>query len=477
MQASRALIVALIALVALIAAPTSAVAAAPTAAEALAITLSPDAGPPGTVITIAGSGAAPNAEVSYLYGYFGDRNDCQTNQRGQGVAGGTTRANASGRFTFTHIAAAAGNSGSIRFLASSPGALPSPWTCFAFGNDQRTFPETGKTVSGDFLAYWNANGGLAQQGLPLTDLISEVNPSDGKTYQVQYFERARFELHPENQPPYRVLLGLLGSEQFRAKYPGGRAGGNTGDVCFQETGRCVRGRFFAYWQANGGLAQQGLPISDEFDEVSPTDGKIYRVQYFERARFEAHPENAAPYDVLLGLLGREQLQNRPPVATPVDPSWGPSFPPLYGGKTHTDPQDRFSMRVPTDWKQRTSADAPDATIYVRPGNDGAVYVEFGSGPSGTPLEAVRAAYEDSLRQTPGITILRIDKVVIDGVRAYRFVHGFVSEGRQIVNQDIIFISGRTIHLLSFSAYAADIQRLSVTFDGIAGSYRIGAAGR
>ena len=28
----------------------------------------------------------------------------------------------------------------------------------------RTFPETGKTVSGSFLAYWDANGGLAQQG-------------------------------------------------------------------------------------------------------------------------------------------------------------------------------------------------------------------------------------------------------------------------------------------------------------------------
>jgi hypothetical protein len=35
---------------------------------------------------------------------------------------------------------------------------------------------------------------------------------EGKDYQVQWFERARFELHPENQPPYNVLLGLLGNE-------------------------------------------------------------------------------------------------------------------------------------------------------------------------------------------------------------------------------------------------------------------------
>jgi hypothetical protein len=36
--------------------------------------------------------------------------------------------------------------------------------------------------------------------------------SDGNEYQVQYFERARFELHPENEPPFNVLLGLLGRE-------------------------------------------------------------------------------------------------------------------------------------------------------------------------------------------------------------------------------------------------------------------------
>jgi len=37
--------------------------------------------------------------------------------------------------------------------------------------------------------------------------------SDGKVYLVQWFERARFEWHPEIQDAkYRVLLGLLGNE-------------------------------------------------------------------------------------------------------------------------------------------------------------------------------------------------------------------------------------------------------------------------
>ena len=33
-------------------------------------------------------------------------------------------------------------------------------------------------------------------------------------------------------------------------------------------------------------------------------------QCFERARFEYHPENPAPYDVLLGQLGRQLIDVR-----------------------------------------------------------------------------------------------------------------------------------------------------------------------
>src|SRR5262249_30722124 len=40
----------------------------------------------------------------------------------------------------------------------------------------------------------------------------EMNEETGVTYTVQYFQRNRFEFHPENQPPYNVLLGLLGRD-------------------------------------------------------------------------------------------------------------------------------------------------------------------------------------------------------------------------------------------------------------------------
>jgi len=85
----------------------------------------------------------------------------------------------------------------------------------------QTFPETGKTACGRFLEYWQKNGGLAQQGFPLTDTFTEVSDLDGKTYTVQYFERAVFELHPELKPPYDVLLSQLGTFELRERYAGG----------------------------------------------------------------------------------------------------------------------------------------------------------------------------------------------------------------------------------------------------------------
>jgi hypothetical protein len=85
----------------------------------------------------------------------------------------------------------------------------------------REFPETGKKVCGRFLTYWQDHGGLAQQGYPISGEFMEKSQLDGQTYRVQYFERAVFEYHPENRPPYDVLLSQLGTFEFKQKYPQG----------------------------------------------------------------------------------------------------------------------------------------------------------------------------------------------------------------------------------------------------------------
>ena len=188
-----------------------------------------------------------------------------------------------------------------------------------------TFSQTSQTVCGRFLAYWREHGGLTQQGYPLSGELQEVSPINGQTYTTQYFERAVFEYHPENQPPYDVLLALVGTIRYRTHYrvppveldalPAALQPGRGKQ--FPETRRTVDGLFLDYWAAHGGLPQFGYPIANPITERSETDGHTYLVQYFERALFELHPENQAPYNVLPALLGRFEYQRRyPGAATP-----------------------------------------------------------------------------------------------------------------------------------------------------------------
>ena len=180
------------------------------------------------------------------------------------------------------------------------------------------FPETKHNVAADFLAFWKANGGLAQFGYPITELFSDVNPDDKKTYKVQYFERARFEAHPENVgTPYAVQMGRLGviiTQSRTTEKPFVRVAA-INDAAdrrfFAESGHTLSGAFKTYWDNHGGLAIFGLPICEPFDEKSATDGKTYSVQYFERNRFEYHPESkGTAQEVQLGLLGAEVLRQR-----------------------------------------------------------------------------------------------------------------------------------------------------------------------
>jgi peptide/nickel transport system substrate-binding protein len=206
----------------------------------------------------------------------------------------------------------------------------------------------GHNVSGRFLEVWNSHGSdqanVYVNGLPLTDQRPEISMTDGKTYDVQWFERARYESHPENSVPFDVLLGLLGVTLTEGR-PSIDAGTNQvkdpadqpfvkvskpadadgqAKVWFPETGHSISGKILEYWNTYGGLQQFGFPLSEQFEEVSPTDGKSYTVQYFERNRLELHPEQQAPYEVELGLLGVQQYKTQaiPGGQLPVAPPSG-----------------------------------------------------------------------------------------------------------------------------------------------------------
>lgn len=184
---------------------------------------------------------------------------------------------------------------------------------------QGYYEATGHNLSNFFKDYWNSKGGLAQFGYPRTEAFREVNQSDGHIYYTQYFERNRFEYHPENKgTSYEVLLGLLGNQLTTERRNAGEGAFNrfedlhySGGNYYPQTGHNLRNSFKAYWEGHGGLELYGYPISEEFYEVNPDDGHSYVVQYFERARFEFHPENkGTTYEVLLGLMGNSLLRQK-----------------------------------------------------------------------------------------------------------------------------------------------------------------------
>jgi SpoIID/LytB domain protein len=159
------------------------------------------------------------------------------------------------------------------------------------------YPQTGKFLSPRFQEFFLGGGGVAAYGVPLTGPISE----GGKL--VQYFEKARFELNPEQAgTPYLITLGLLGSELAAGvSYSPDPADTVQGDVYFPETGHSIRGGMLEFFRSHGGIDRFGYPISGQIAQ----DGLV--VQHFQRARLE-HPAGL-PGQVAIANVGSELLQS------------------------------------------------------------------------------------------------------------------------------------------------------------------------
>jgi polysaccharide biosynthesis protein PslG len=97
---------------------------------------------------------------------------------------------------------------------------------------------------------------------------------------------------------------------------------------YEETGHSAVNSFQEFWRRTpNALFVLGYPISQPFIEESFTNpGEFYRVQYFERAVLEEHPENyGTPFYILGRLMGNQIIRGREgdPAFQPVgDPGDG-----------------------------------------------------------------------------------------------------------------------------------------------------------
>jgi hypothetical protein len=249
-------------------------------------------------------------------------------------------------------------------------------------SDQRCFTETNQCISGRIRAFWEQNGGLPVFGFPTGPQQNTMIA--GKPFQAQTFERNRLELHPENQPPYDVLLGRLGvdwlAQQGRDWKTFPKADPSAPHY-YAQTGHAIAPQFWSYRSSHGlefdgqagtseaeSLALIGLPLSEPATETNAS-GATVLTQWFERARFELHPENQPPYDILLGLLGNEIRDHAAPPVSPA-PTVSPAPPAQTGTLAIT--------QAPSTVRRGNVA---TIAVHTTPGATCTITVEYKSGPS------------------------------------------------------------------------------------------------
>ena len=178
------------------------------------------------------------------------------------------------------------------------------------------FPRVGHNVKGEFLTFFRENGGLEIFGYPITEEFL------WRGRVVQYFQRARMELHPEADPENRIQLGNLGEELElgtpRLPEP---ASDPEGRYCSQ-TGHYVAEEFLRFFNEKGGARVFGCPIA----EVVTENG--VKTQHYQRGWMALHPDQPG---VVLAELGDIQLSQ-----SSIDPSVRRRVPAILSGDVSGD---------------------------------------------------------------------------------------------------------------------------------------------
>ncbi len=149
-----------------------------------------------------------------------------------------------------------------------------------------------------------------------------------------------FVMDPVTKKPHAELGMVAGFTVPALQLPLPETSEAGDSLAFPQTGYSLDGDFRGYWEAHGSLPVFGYPISS----AQQVDGQV--VQWLERARFELHPGNKAPYHVLLGRLGVEALQRQ-------GREWQ-SFPKAHASAPHYFKETGHAIADPAFWSYWSS---------------------------------------------------------------------------------------------------------------------------
>lgn len=174
-------------------------------------------------------------------------------------------------------------------------------------------PQTGHWVRGAFLEFYRSSpDALLLFGYPITDAFEDA--LSGR--QVQYFQKARFDLSPSGDGT-TVELAPLGSWLYEPESEAGSAVDTGGPCRHFSSGFDVCEPFLSFYQRYEGERFFGDPIGP----MEVRTGRL--MQYFERARVEWWPEKPGGDQVQLADLGRiyfGKAVNQPSLLRPLPPN-------------------------------------------------------------------------------------------------------------------------------------------------------------
>ncbi|HNP73448.1 MAG TPA: M14 family metallopeptidase [Kouleothrix sp.] len=170
--------------------------------------------------------------------------------------------------------------------------------------------ENGMAVPALIWRFWRAHGGAARFGMPLAP------PERAGGVARQFFERALFELHPDQaDTPLLVQAAPLGRMALAGRALGAATGHPPADEppgvrYFSSTGHTLREAFLADWEQHDGAQLLGAPITEEFGAPDAV-GVARPTQYFERGALAYYDEDASVRLVPLGwfALARARLDS------------------------------------------------------------------------------------------------------------------------------------------------------------------------
>ena len=167
----------------------------------------------------------------------------------------------------------------------------------------RYFSETGHTLDGEFVPYFEQHGGFEILGYPITDAF--IDYWSGLV--VQYTQNSRLELYPDPETEKMQVrlkeLGVLFVGDRALDLADPLAIGSSADCEYYPlTGHNVCYMFLDYYEQHGGPALFGYPVS----EFTVENDRL--VQYFQGFRLDWYPENPQGSEVQVAPLGRVHFE-------------------------------------------------------------------------------------------------------------------------------------------------------------------------